>query len=176
RPGTYIFDLGQNCYGAVRLKARGPRGTEVRLTSAYSLLPDGTLKTADNRGAKATDIYIFKGEGEEIWSPEFKGQGFRRVQVTGFPGTPTVDNLEGLVIHTDAEPVGEFACSNDLINRIHQAMRWGFRMFLRSAPLDPDRDERQPWMGDPAKDAESEAYNFEVGPFYAKWMNDVQRS
>ena len=176
KPGIFIVDFGQNFYGAVRLKAHGPRGTEVRMTCAYSLLPDGRLKTADNRGAKAIDVYTFKGEGEEIWTPEFKGQGFRRVQVTGFPGTLTVDNFEGLVIHTDARPVGEFSCSNELVNRIHQAVRWGSRMYLRSAPLDPDRDERQGWMGDPAKDAESEAYNFNVAPFYTKWMDDVRRS
>ncbi len=175
-PGTFVVDMGQNFYGTLRLKARGPRGTEVRMVSAYSLLPDGTLKTADNRGAKATDVYIFNGEGEEVWNPQFKGQGFRRVQVTGFPGTPTLDNFEGLVIHTDVEPVGEFACSNDLVNRIHLAMRWGFRMFLRSVPMDPDRDERQPWMGDPAKDSESEAFNFNVAAFYTKWMDDVHRS
>lgn len=175
-PGVYIVDLGQNFYGSVRLKAKGPRGTQVRLTSAYSLKPDGMLKTADNRSARCTDVYTFKGQGAEVWNPRFKGQGFRRVQVTGFPGTPTVDNFEGLVIHTDAEPVGDFQCSNDLINRIHQAMRRGMRMFLRSAPLDPDRDERQPWTGDPAKDAESEAFNWKVAPFYAKWMEDVERS
>ena len=175
KPGTFVVDMGQNFYGTVRLMARAPRGTELRMVSAYTVLPDGTLKTADNRGAKATDIYTFKGEGEEVWSPQFKGQGYRRVQVTGFPGTLTVENFEGLVIHTDAEPVGEFACSNELVNRIHQAMRWGMRMFMRSAPLDPDRDERQPWMGDPAKDAESEAFNFNVAPFYAKWMDDVRR-
>ena len=176
KPGTFIVDMGQNFYGTVRVKAHGARGIDVRLVSAYSLLPDGMLKTADNRGAKATDVYTFKGEGEEVWSPQFKGQGYRRVQVTGFPGTPTLDNFEGLVIHTDAESVGTFACSNDLVNRIHLAMRWGFRMFLRSAPLDPDRDERQAWMGDPAKDAESEAFNFNVAPFYTKWMDDVRRS
>ena len=55
-------------------------------------------------------------------------------------------------------------------------MRWDMRMFLRSAPLDPDRDERQAWMGDPAKDAESEAFNFNVAAFYTKWMDDVRRS
>ena len=175
-PGIYIVDMGQNFYGTVRLRAAGPRGTGVRLTSAYSLKPDGTLKTADNRGAKATDVYTFNGQGKEVWSPRFKGQGFRRVQVTGFPGVPTVDNFEGLVIHTDVEPVGEFQCSNDLVNRIHTAMRWGMRMYLRSAPLDPDRDERQAWLGDPAKDSESEAYNFNVASFYAKWMDDVRRS
>jgi alpha-L-rhamnosidase len=176
KPGVFIVDFGQNFYGTVRLKASGPAGTELRLTSAYSLLPDGTLKTADNRGAKATDVYTFKGQGEEVWNPVFKGQGFRRVQVTGFPGTPTLENFEGLVIHTDVEPVGEFTCSNELVNRIHQAMRWGMRMFMRSAPLDPDRDERQAWMGDPAKDSESEAFNFNVAPFYTKWMDDVRRS
>jgi len=175
-PGIYLVDMGQNFYGTVRMKAHGPRGTEMRMVSAYGLKPDGTLKMADNRSARCTDVYTFKGQGTEVWNPRFKGQGFRRVQVTGFPGTPTVDNFEGLVIHTDAEPVGEFQCSNDLINRIHRAMNWGMGMFLRSAPLDPDRDERQPWTGDPAKDAESEAFNWKVAPFYAKWMEDVERS
>ena len=175
-PGVYIVDMGQNFYGSLQLKAQGPPGTQVRLTSAYSLNPNGMLKTADNRSAKCTDIYTFKGQGTEIWNPRFKGQGFRRVQVTGFPGTPTVDNFAGLVIHTDVEPVGDFQCSNDLINRIHQMLWRGMPMFLRSAPIDPDRDERQPWTGDPAKDAESEAFNWNVAPFYAKWMDDVERS
>ncbi|HUC85580.1 MAG TPA: family 78 glycoside hydrolase catalytic domain, partial [Candidatus Acidoferrales bacterium] len=176
KPGVFEVDFGQNFYGAVRLKARGPRDATVRMVCAYSLLPEGTLKTADNRGARCTDVYTFKGRGTEVWSPEFKGQGFRHVEVTGFPGRPTVDNFDARVIHTDVDPVGEFQCSNELVNRIHSAMRWGMRMFLRSAPLDPDRDERQAWMGDPAKDAESEAYNFNVAPFYTKWMDDVRRS
>jgi alpha-L-rhamnosidase len=175
-PGTYLVDMGQNFYGTVRLKASAPSGTTVRMTSAYSLKPDGTLKTADNRSARSTDIYTFKGQGVEVWNPEFKGQGFRRVQVTGFPGPLTADNFEGLIIHTDAESVGEFQCSNNLINRIHRTLCWGMPMFLRSAPIDPDRDERQPWTGDPAKDAESQAYNWNVEPFYAKWMDDVERS
>lgn len=175
KPGVFIVDMGQAFYGVMQMKVSGQAGTEVRLISAYSLQADGMLKTADNRGAKATDIYILKGDGQEIWTPRFKGQGFRRVQVEGFPGTPTVDNFEGLVIHTDVPAAGEFRCSNDLVNRIHMAMRWGMRMFMRSAPLDPDRDERQSWHGDPAKDSESEAFNFNVAPFYTKWMDDVRR-
>ena len=176
KPGVFVVDMGQNFYGALRFKGQAPRDTAMSMISAYSVLPDGMLKTADNRHAKATDLYIFKGEGEEVWSPIFKGQGFRQVQVTGYPGQLTADQFEGLVIHTDTEPAGQFECSNDLVNRIHQAMRWGFRMFLRSAPLDPDRDERQPWLGDPAKGAESEAFNFNVAAFYTKFMDDIQRS
>ena len=175
-PGVYIVDFGQNFYGTMRIKASAPRGTQVSMVSAYSLKPDGMLKTADNRNARCMDVYTFKGIGVETWNPCFKGQGFRRIQIRGFPGKPNIANFEGLVIHTDVEPVGEFECSNELINRIHMAMRWGMRMFLRSAPLDPDRDERQAWMGDPARDAESEAYNFNVAPFYTKWMDDVRVS
>ena len=173
---TYVVDMGRTFYGTVRLKAHGKRGTTVKLTSAYALLPNGTLKTADNRSALTTDRYTFAGGGEETWNPIFKGQGFRRVQVTGFPGKPTTDNFEGLIENTDARPVGSFSCSNPLVNKIHGAMRTGMTMFLRSAPLDPDRDERMPWMGDPAKDSESEAYNFDVAAFYTKWMDDVRRS
>ncbi|MEI6075710.1 MAG: family 78 glycoside hydrolase catalytic domain [Verrucomicrobiota bacterium] len=175
-PGIYVVDMGQNFYGTTQLKINAPRGTRVEMVSAYSVKPDGMLKTADNRSARCTDVYICKGGGSETWSPRFKGQGFRHVQINGFPGQPTLDDFQGKVIHTDVEPVGSFCCSNELINRIHLAMHWGMRMFLRSAPLDPDRDERQPWMGDPAKDAESEAFNFNVAAFYTKWMDDVRRS
>jgi alpha-L-rhamnosidase len=174
--GSWMVDMGQSFYGTFRLKAQAPAGTVIRLTSAYSLKADGSLKTADNRQALCTDIYTFSGNGTETWNPQFKGQGFRRIRVTGFPGSLTVDNFDGLVIHTAVEPAGSFECSNALVNQIHSNVCWGARMFLRSAPLDPDRDERQAWMGDPAKDAESEAYNWDVSNFYRKWMVDVHQS
>jgi alpha-L-rhamnosidase len=176
KTGTYIVDMGQSFYGTVRLNAHASRGASVSMQSAYTLLPSGFLKTADNRSALATDIYTFAGAGDETWNPIFKGQGYRRVQVTGFPGKPKTSNFEGLEEHTDCRQVGSFSCSNDLVNKIHGAMRTGMKMFLRSTPIDPDRDERQAWMGDPAKDSESEAYNFDVAAFYTKWMDDVRRS
>jgi alpha-L-rhamnosidase len=173
---SYLIDMGQNFYGTFRVKASGARGRKMRMVSAYATTPAGGLKTADNRSALSTDTYTFKGLGVEVWSPRFRGQGYRRILVTGFPGKPTAANFEGLVIHTDVQPVGDFECSNNLINRIHSAMRWGMRSFMRSAPLDPDRDERQAWTGDPAKDAESEAFNFDVSSFYTKWMDDLEAS
>lgn len=172
--GIYIVDMGQAFYGTVQLKVNGTEGAKVVIRSAYNLKPDGTLKTEDNRGAICTDIYILKGKGDEIWQPKFKGQGYRYIEVTGFPGIPTVENFEGLVIHTDMENVGNFECSNPLLNKLFSNVRWGQRMYRRSVPLDPDRDERQGWLGDPAKDAESDAYNFNVASFYAKWLHDIR--
>ena len=171
--GTYIVDFGQNFYGQVRLRASAPAGTVVTMREAYSLNADGSLRTQDNRSALATDVYTFKGSGVETWSPRFRGQGFRRVEVTGLPGKVTADEFSGLVLENDLDPVGTFECSIPLVNRIYRNVRWGQRMFLRNgAPLDPDRDERQPWVGDPAKDSEGEAFNFNVAAFYEKWIND----
>jgi alpha-L-rhamnosidase len=175
RPGIYLVDFGQNFYGQVRLRASAPAGTVVKMQDAYSLNPDGSLRSQDNRSALATDTYIFKGVGVETWSPRFRGQGFRRVEVTGLPGKVTADEFQGLVVENSLDPAGSFECSIPLLNRIYRNVRWGQRMFLRTGvPLDPDRDERQGWLGDPAKDSEGEAFNFNVAAFYDKWLEDIR--
>jgi alpha-L-rhamnosidase len=174
KPGTYLVDFGQNFYGQVRLRASAPAGTMVKMREAYSLNPDGSLRSQDNRSALATDTYIFKGVGVETWNPRFRGQGFRRVEVTGLPGKVTADMFTGLVVENNLDPAGTFECSIPLLNQIYRNVRWGERMFLRTGvPLDPDRDEREGWTGDPSKDGEGEAFNFNVAAFYDKWINDV---
>ena len=174
KPGVYLADFGQNLYGAVRLKVRGPAGTRVQLRTSFTRQPDGTIKMEDNRSARSTDLYILRGGGEEVWAPRFRGQGTHYAEVTGWPGVPAADNFELLVIHTDLEQAGDFACSNDLLNRIYANIVRSARMQERSAPLDPDRDERQPWLGHPAKTSESEAYLFNVAPFYLNFLAETR--
>ncbi|MBW8016902.1 MAG: Bacterial alpha-L-rhamnosidase [Planctomycetes bacterium] len=174
KPGMYIVDMGQAYYGSVRLKVSGSAGIRVQMRSAYNVNPDGTLRMRDNRTALSTDVYILKGKGIETWHPRFKGQGYRYVEVTGFGGEPKSDNFEGLVIHTDFENHGEFSCSNPLINRIFSNIRWTQRAYIRSLSMEPDRDERQGWLGTQAKDFESNAYNFHMAGLLTKWLGDIR--
>jgi alpha-L-rhamnosidase len=174
KTGTYLVDFGQNLYGVVRLKVKGPAGARVQIRTSFTKNPDGSIKMEDNRSARSTDVYILKGRGTEVWSPRFRGQGTHYAEVTGFPGVPTADNFELLVIHTDCQRVGEFACSNELLNQIHALVVRSARMQERSVPLDPDRDERQAWLGHPAKTSESEAYLFNVAAFYASFMGEIR--
>lgn len=174
RPGAFVVDFGQAFYGSVRLKVSGPAGTRVRIHTSYNVTPDGLLNSANDRSALNTDVYTLKGRGVESWHPRFKGNATRYAQVEGFPGAPTVENFEGLVIHTDMEPVGEFACSNPLLNRIYANARWGTRMQNRSVPMEPDRDERMPWSGHPAKTSESEGYVFNVARFYDHFLHNYR--
>ena len=174
KPGVFIFDMGQNMVGWCRLHVSGPRGAVVRLRHAETLNPDGSLYIANLRGARVTDLYTLKGEGAEVWEPRFTYHGFRFVEVTGFPGTPTAASLEGRVVHDDMARTADFTSSNDLLNRIHKAMFWGIRGNYRSIPTDcPQRDERQGWLGDRSQVSRSESYMFDVAAFYTKWSRDL---
>lgn len=176
-PGIYIFDFGQNFTGWARLTVQGPTGTEVKLRYAELIHPDGTLNTIPNQRAEATDVYILKGEGIEIYEPRFTYHGFRYVEMTGFPGVPTLENIEGRFVHSDVESTGDFHCSNKLINQIHRNIIWGQLANLMSVPTDcPQRDERYGWMGDAHLAAEQAIFNFDMAAFYSKFARDMQLS
>ena len=138
RPGVYIYDLGQNLSGWAELRLRGPRGAEVHLRFSELLYDDGTINRENLREAKSRDIYILRGEGEEIYQPRFTYHGFRYVEVTGFPGTPSLDSVRGHVVHTAVEPTGSFMASKALLNQLHKVIRWSDLTNLHSVPTDCD--------------------------------------
>jgi alpha-L-rhamnosidase len=174
KPGTWIFDMGQNMVGWCRLKVSGPRGTEVQLRHAETLKADGTLYLDNIRGAKVTDTYTLKGKGTEVYEPRFTYHGFRFVEVTGYPGKPSLASIEGEVVHDDLESAGDFACSNPLLNRIYKNIVWGVSGNYRSISTDcPQRDERQGWLGDRSAESKGETYLFDTAALYAKWLQDM---
>lgn len=175
RPGTYIFDFEQNFTGWVKLHVRGPRGTEVKLRFSELLDEKGDLNTATNSHAEATDVYILSGDGDETYEPRFTYHGFRYVEVTGFPGVPTMKNLQGCFVHSDVKAAGDFMCSHQLINKIHHNTIWGQLCNLMSIPTDcPQRDERHGWMGDAQIVAEEAILNFDMAAFFSNFLRQIQ--
>ena len=174
KPGVHVFDLGQNMVGVARLKVNAPAGTAVTMRFAELLHPDGTVAQENLRSAKVDDIYITKGEGEEVYEPYFTYHGFRYVQVEGLPEPPDKNTITGLVFHTNAPHEGKFASSNPLLNQIQQNILWGTRGNLMSVPTDcPQRDERLGWMGDAQIFAATANYNFDLANFWYKWEKDI---
>jgi alpha-L-rhamnosidase len=174
-PGVYIFDLGQNMVGWVRLKVRGAAGAAVRLRFAEMLNPDSTLYTANLRGAKQTDTYILKGDGEEAWEPRFTFHGFRYVEVTGYPGKPALDALTGRVVHSATPLTGRMETSSPLVNQLLRNIDWGQRGNFLSIPTDcPQRDERLGWTGDAQIFIRTATYNRDVAAFFTKWLQDLE--
>ena len=173
--GIYIFDMGQNFAGWARLRVKGPSGTAVTLHFSENVFPDGRLNPRTTGGAKATDVYILKGNGTEIFEPHFTFHGFRYVQVTGFPGEPELGSLEGRVVHSACQSVGSFETSNPRLNRIHSVIRWSQRSNMVGFPMDcPQRDERLGWMADAHVVAEEAMFNLHTPLFYRNWLSGIK--
>lgn len=173
--GETIFDFGQNMVGWVRLEVQGEAGQEVVLRHGEVLDADGNLYTANLRSAKQMIRYTLKGGGTELYEPSFTFQGFRYVAVDSFPGTPGVDNLTGIVIHSDMAPTGEFACSHPLLNQLQHNIVWGQKGNFVDVPTDcPQRDERLGWTGDAQVFCRTAAFNMDVAAFFTKWLADLR--
>lgn len=175
RPGVYIYDFGQNLTGWGRLFVEGPAGTIVKLRFAELLDDSQMLSLATLGGSEVTDTYILKGGMAETFEPKFTYHGFRYAEITGFPGVPAIENLEAVFVHSDVEKIGDFHCSNSLINAIHRNILWGQLSNLMSVPTDcPQRGERMGWMGDAQLAAEESFFNFDMVLFYEKYLNDIR--
>jgi alpha-L-rhamnosidase len=172
---VYVFDMGQNFAGWVRLKASGQAGTKIVLRFAEMLNPDGTIYTTNLREARCTDTYILKGAGEETWEPRFTYHGFRYVEVTGYPGKPALDAITGVVVYSDTPLVGSFECSNPMVNQLYKNIVWGQRGNFIEVPTDcPQRDERLGWTGDAQIFIRTATYNMDVAAFFTKWLVDLE--
>ncbi|MFL5807419.1 MAG: family 78 glycoside hydrolase catalytic domain [Roseiflexaceae bacterium] len=171
----WIFDMGQNMVGWVRLRVSGPAGTTVTLRFAEVLNPDGTLYTTNLRKARNTDHYTLKGDGEEVWEPRFLFHGFRYVELSGFPGRATEDTLLGIVVNSDTPPTGTFECSDPLITQLQHNIVWGQKGNFVDVPTDcPQRDERLGWTGDAQVFIRTAAFNMDVAGFFTKWIQDLE--
>ncbi len=174
RPGVYVYDMGQNFSGWAQLRVRGPRGAAITLRFSELVYDNGMINRDNIRGAKARDIYILRGEGPEVYEPRFTYHGFRYVELTGYPGAPSLDTLRGRVVHTAVGEVGNFVASKQILNQVQKLIRWSQLTNLHSIPTDCDqRDERQGWMGDAQVTAETAMLNFDMAAFYSNFIRDI---
>ena len=125
------------------------------------------------RTAKATDRFILSG-GDDVFEPTFTFHGFRYVEVDGWPGELTSNALTAVVVSSELRRIGEFECSNELLNQLHRNVVWGLRGNFLDVPTDcPQRDERLGWTGDIAVFAPTATYLFDVDDFLRDWLKDL---
>jgi len=174
RGPIFIYDLGQNFAGRVRIKVRAAEGRTVRLRHAEMLNPDGGIFTENLRQARADDSYVCVGNDEESWEPRFTFHGFRYVEVTGLLRDDFFE-LVGIVLHSDMGETGHFACSNPLLNQLQSNILWSQKSNFLDVPTDcPQRDERLGWTGDAQVFIRTACFNMDGQAFFRKWMQDVR--
>ncbi|HVI98405.1 MAG TPA: family 78 glycoside hydrolase catalytic domain [Sphingomonas sp.] len=176
RPGRFVFDFGQNFAGWARLRATGPAGTAITLRFAELLDADGLADQANLRLAEATDRFILRGDavGETV-EPRFTYHGFRYVEVEGYPGTPTPDDIEGIVVHSDCAVTGDMCFDHPLLQQIWNNTLWSQRSNFFAVPTDcPQRDERMGWSGDIQVFLDAAAFNMDVDAFIRRFLLEMR--
>lgn len=171
---VYIVDMGQNFAGWVKVNAQGAAGDSIVMRFGEILNADGSLHTRNLRTARCTDTYVLRGSVGETWQPRFTYHGFRYVEVSGYPGVLTSENITGIVLQSNLSLSGHFECSNDMINRLQSNIVWSQRSNYLEVPTDcPQRDERMGWTGDAQVFMRTGAYNMGSAAFFNKWLVDV---
>jgi alpha-L-rhamnosidase len=179
--GKYIFNMGQNFAGLVRLnRLKGKQGDTIVMRFGEMLHPDGRLMTENLRMARATNTYIAKGDPDgETWTPRFTFQGFQYVEVSGFSTPPDLDAITGIVLTTMTPDAGFIETDNELVNQLYSNIVWTQRSNFLEVPTDcPQRDERLGWTGDAQVFVQAATYNTDIAAFFSKWtvdLNDAQR-
>ena len=168
-----IYDFGQNFAGIVRFTVKNAKkGQVIEIKHAEILNPDGSLNTSFLRSAKATVTYICS-EGTQTYSPAFTYMGFKYVAVKGVKKEDF--DIKAIALYSDIEERGSFECSDEMLNKLQQNIKWGTKSNFVEIPTDcPQRDERMGWTGDIAVFGPTACFNFESGRFLKKWLKDVR--
>ena len=168
-----MVDFGQNLAGRLRIRVNGQPGERVRIRHA-EVLQEGRLFTRPLRTADATDEYVIGRPGPQIWEPRFTLHGFRFAEIEGWPGTFAPEDVTARAYHTDMTTSGWFTCSNELVNRLHENIRWSMRGNFIDLPTDcPQRDERLGWTGDIQIFAPTASFLYDCAGMLASWLRDL---
>ncbi len=171
-----IVDIGQNIAGWLKVRVRGQKGDTIRIVYAERLNDDGSLYRENFRNARSTDIYVCNGEeGKDgrWWTPTFVYHGFKYAEVIGLKDYQK-DDFVAEVVADEMSSTGQFECSDPVLTQLVRNAWWGVLDNYKGMPVDcPQRDERQPWLGDRTVGSLGESFLFNNERLYTKWMRDI---
>ncbi len=170
----YILDFGQNMAGWIGFIPRGESGDTIKVRYAEKLNADGSIYTANLRNANSTDIYVCNGKEQGcMWKPTFVYHGFRYAEVSNIAKAKKED-FTAFTVDDDMSPIGEITTSDTILNKVIRNAFWGIKSNYKGMPVDcPQRNERQPWLGDRTVGCLGESFLFDNERLYTKWMHDL---
>ena len=175
-----VYDFGQNASFMPRLRVSGPAGSTVRMIPAEVVNADGSIQRSTmgstNRGISWWE-YTKATDGEETRFPQFYYVGSRYLDVqTTSPQTNEpveIKSLESVIVHASAAAVGEFSCSNPLLNRTRDLVRWAQRANMVSVLTDCPHREKLGWIEQYHLNGPAIRYEFDMARMFTKGMNDM---
>lgn len=188
KSGNWLVDMGRNGAGFPELILENTderlRGQWIRMYPAELLKENGegvdqascTQSWNERYHCSIVDSYRISGKGKEVWHPLFSYQGFRYVEVEGFPGELTADNLRYCIVRTDNEKNGTFHTSSELWNRINSMVERSMESNMFSVFTDCPQIEKLGWIETSWLMFRSLAGTYDISSWMRKIIHDITDS
>lgn len=176
-----LYDFGVNTAGLCRLSITGKAGQEITLYYGEKLLDGklsrGNLFCAGENDFTQKDVYILKGQGQEVYTPRFTYHGFQYVLVKGMTkAQATKEALTYLEFHSRLAERGGFSCSDETVNQLQAMTRRSTLSTFFYFPNDCPQREKNGWTADAALSAEHLLLNLEGERSYREWMRNIVKA
>lgn len=185
---TVILDFGEDIVGRPSLAINALNGTVIKclfsemLNDSGDMLrgndgPKGSLYIANYRSALSRFNYTAASTSNRrqlnIIKPIHTYYGFRYMEITADKDI-NIECVTAEVLSADIKYVGEFKCSDPLVNKLYNNIVRGMKGNYLSVPTDcPQRDERYGWTGDTQIFCGAASYIAEVDKFLSKYLGDM---
>ena len=175
KDGKLVLDMGQNMAGWLNVRiANLQQGDSIVIRYAERLDSTGNIWVENFRHAQSTDRYFANGKEQCLWwHPTFVYHGFRYAEISGLANAK-IEDFIGEVVSDEMAETGHFVSTDTILNKVYRNAVWGVLSNYKGMPVDcPQRDERQPWLGDRTRGCYGEAFIYDNNALYTKWVRDI---
>lgn len=175
KDGKLVLDMGQNMAGWLNVRIDNlQQGDSIVIRYAERLDSTGNIWVENFRHAQSTDRYFANGKEQGLWwHPTFVYHGFRYAEISGLANAK-IEDFIGEVVSDEMAETGHFVSTDTILNKVYRNAVWGVLSNYKGMPVDcPQRDERQPWLGDRTRGCYGEAFIYDNNALYTKWVRDI---
>ena len=163
--GNWRVDMGVNFAGFTEISVKGEPGSKVEFLFSEREQEEMTFR---NHSA-----YIVGPSGSGTFRNRFNYSSARWITIKGAKEKPKLSDITGMHVRTAFPSTTTFVCSDPLQNWIYDRVRWTFEnLSIGGYIVDCPQRERLGYGGDAHATSETGLFNYKLGAFYTKWMED----
>lgn len=163
--GSFRIDMGVNFAGWTEIKVKGEQGQRVDFLFSERQEEEMTFRNYS--------AYVIGPPGKGVFHNKFNYSTGRWVTIKGLKEKPELTDIRGWVVRTSYQSATTFECSDSLQNWIYDRVRWNFEnLSIGGYVVDCPQRERMGYGGDAHATSETGLFNYKLGAFYTKWMED----
>jgi alpha-L-rhamnosidase len=179
KSGKWVIDFGRPLTGWMNLKMHAlMAGQQIQIY--YADLNCNDYNEKMNIGAtidgfqhfNQQDTYVAQGKPAESFRSRFNYHSFRYALISGLSQKPDIEDAKAMMIEPDIPSAGQFECSNDLFNRIHEITGYTFRTQNPGLALGTGEAREKTAYGDGGVHLSGYLYNFKCDANFRKWTRD----